>query len=92
MIGGVSMAGVRRTCIKRRLCGNIVAHRINMKHAIPSFLALLLFTPTAIAAGYLRVQALMRDMAEGRQSRLEKLGFARDAAQQLSALHTRNFM
>jgi len=50
------------------------------------------FTPTAIAAGYLRVQELMRDMAEGRQSRLEKLGFERDAAQRLSALHTRNFM
>ena len=50
------------------------------------------FTPQAIAAGYLRVQELMRDMAEGRQSRLEKLGFQKDAAQRLSALHTRNFM
>lgn len=50
------------------------------------------FTPTAIAAGYLRVQQLMRDMAEGRQTRLEKLGFATAVAQQLSALHTRNFM
>jgi hypothetical protein len=50
------------------------------------------FTPTAIAAGYLRVQQLMRDMAEGRQARLEKLGFAQGEAQQLSALHTRNFM
>ena len=50
------------------------------------------FTPAAIAAAYLRVQQLMRDMAEGRQSRLERLGFAKDAAQALSALHTRNFM
>ncbi len=50
------------------------------------------FTPAAIAAGYLRVQQLMRDMAEGRQARLERLGFAKEAAQQLSALHTRNFM
>ena len=50
------------------------------------------FTPTAIAAGYLRVQQLMRDMAEGRQARLEKLGFTVKAAQELSALHTRNFM
>lgn len=49
-------------------------------------------TPAAIAAGYLRVQALMVDMAEGRQARLEKLGFDKTAAQQLSALHTRNFM
>lgn len=50
------------------------------------------FTPTAIAAGYLRVQQLMRDMAEGRQTRLEKLGFDKNEAAQLSALHTRNFM
>jgi hypothetical protein len=50
------------------------------------------FTPAAIAQGYLRVQQLMRDMAEGRQARLEKLGFGKAQAQQLSALHTRNFM
>ena len=50
------------------------------------------FTPTAIAAGYLRVQQLMRDMAEGRQARLEKLGFGEEQAAQLSSLHTRNFM
>ncbi|NOT98527.1 MAG: ferritin-like domain-containing protein, partial [Sideroxydans sp.] len=50
------------------------------------------FTPLAIAAGYVRVQQLMLDMAEGRQARLEKLGFAREAAQRLSSLHTRNFM
>lgn len=50
------------------------------------------FTPTAIAAGYLRVQQLMRDMADGRQTRLEKLGFTKVDAQDLSALHTRNFM
>jgi hypothetical protein len=50
------------------------------------------FTPAAIATGYLRVQQLMRDMAEGRQTRLEKLGFTTAMAQQLSALHTRNFM
>ena len=50
------------------------------------------FTPAAIATGYLRVQQLMRDMAEGRQTRLEKLGFTTAMAQELSALHTRNFM
>lgn len=50
------------------------------------------FTPAAIAQGYLRVQQLMRDMAQGRQARLETLGFDKQAAQQLSSLHTRNFM
>ncbi|MES3023224.1 MAG: ferritin-like domain-containing protein [Pseudomonadota bacterium] len=49
-------------------------------------------TPAAIATGYLRVQELMVDMADGRQARLEKLGFDKLSAQQLSALHTRNFM
>jgi len=49
-------------------------------------------TVPAIAAGYLKVQQLMRDMAEGRQARLERLGFGKDAAQHLSSLHTRNFM
>ncbi|MDX8380108.1 MAG: ferritin-like domain-containing protein [Gallionella sp.] len=50
------------------------------------------FTSSAIAAAYVRVQQLMLDMNTGRQSRLEKLGFDRPTAQQLSALHTRNFM
>lgn len=50
------------------------------------------FTPAAIAAGYVHVQQLVRDMAEGRQARLEKLGFEREVAQRLSSLHTRNFM
>jgi hypothetical protein len=50
------------------------------------------FSPAAIALGYLRVQELMRDMAEGRRARLEKLGFQKEAAERLSALHTRNFM
>lgn len=50
------------------------------------------FSPTALAAGYVRVQQLVRDMAEGRQARLEKLGFEREVAQRLSSLHTRNFM
>ncbi|USX22316.1 ferritin-like domain-containing protein [Oxalobacteraceae bacterium OTU3REALA1] len=49
-------------------------------------------TVPAIAAGYLKVQQLMRDMAEGRQARLERLGFSKDAAHHLSSLHTRNFM
>lgn len=50
------------------------------------------FTPAAIAAGYVRIQQLVLDMAEGRQARLEKLGFEREIAQRLSSLHTRNFM
>ena len=50
------------------------------------------FTPSAIAVGYARVQALMVDMAEGRLARLLRLGFEGNIAQRLSTLHTRNFM
>lgn len=50
------------------------------------------FTPSAIATGYARVQALVTDMAEGRLGRLLRLGFEGKVAQRLAALHTRNFM
>ena len=50
------------------------------------------FTPQAIAAGYVRVQRLIVDMAEGRRIRLERLGFEKEEAIHLAALHTRNFM
>ena len=46
----------------------------------------------AIRAGWERVQKLQREMDEGRQKRLARLGFNEDEATALSALHTRNFM
>lgn len=49
-------------------------------------------TPAALAHGAQRVQQLMRDMAAGRYAKLVRLGFGREEAEQLSALHTRNFM
>ena len=48
--------------------------------------------PTAIAAGWDKVQALQADMDEGRRHRLVRLGFGAAEAEELSALHTRNFM
>ncbi len=50
------------------------------------------FEPQAIARGYDAVQAMEREMEAGRTRRLARLGFAEDAARQLSRLHTRNFM
>ena len=50
------------------------------------------WTPAAIAAGFAKVQALKGEMDEGRRGRLEKLGFSPREADELSALHTRNFM
>jgi hypothetical protein len=48
--------------------------------------------PEAIRSGWAAVQALERDMAEGRNRRLERLGFDAATAQRLSELHTKNFM
>lgn len=50
------------------------------------------WSPSAIAAGWERVQALQSDMDEGRRHRLLRLGFTAREAAELSALHTRNFM
>jgi hypothetical protein len=48
--------------------------------------------PVAIAAGHDAVARLERDMAEGRERRLIRLGFPSSEASTLSSLHTRNFM
>lgn len=50
------------------------------------------WSPAAIALGFEAVQALQREMAEGRRLRLQKLGFEEDQARRLAHLHTRNFM
>lgn len=48
--------------------------------------------PRELRAGWQKVQALERDMHEGRRRRLVRLGFADGRADELSSLHTRNFM
>lgn len=48
--------------------------------------------PEDIAAGFAKVQTLKLDMHAGRRARLQKLGFTENEAEELSALHTRNFM
>lgn len=50
------------------------------------------FTPEAIGRGHDLVGGLLRDMDEGRQRRLRRIGFPASDAADLSALHTRNFM
>lgn len=49
-------------------------------------------SPAAITRGHAAVADLQRQMDAGRQARLRRLGFPPDAARDLSALHTRNFM
>jgi hypothetical protein len=48
--------------------------------------------PSALRRGHAAVVALQRDMDQGRQQRLARLGFSSQRAAALSALHTRNFM
>ena len=50
------------------------------------------WNPEAIGRGYDAVVLLQRDMAQGREKRLRRLGFAESDAARLSELHTRNFM
>ena len=50
------------------------------------------WTPSAVATGWAKVQALQADMDEGRRHRLVRLGFSAAEASELSALHTKNFM
>ncbi|KAA1014530.1 ferritin-like domain-containing protein [Paraburkholderia panacisoli] len=49
-------------------------------------------TAAGVARDYARVQQLIRDMADGRYTRLVRLGFEGEHAKQLASLHTRNFM
>jgi hypothetical protein len=50
------------------------------------------FEPGDIRIGHRKVIALAKEMDQGRQHRLLRLGFDRNQAQELSSLHTRNFM
>jgi hypothetical protein len=50
------------------------------------------WAPEAILRGYAAVQQLEREMADGRERRLVRLGFGSSEASTLAALHTRNFM
>ncbi|HEY1553744.1 MAG TPA: hypothetical protein VGF94_02865 [Kofleriaceae bacterium] len=48
--------------------------------------------PASLRRGHAAVVELVRDMAAGRRQRLVRLGFSAARAEELSALHTRNFM
>jgi hypothetical protein len=48
--------------------------------------------PSDVRKGHQRVMQLKHDMDEGRQKRLKRLGFTQAESEELSGLHTRNFM
>ena len=74
---------------------DVLAHTAGLNEEVFDALILLAagsWNHNAIRIGWERVQSLQRDMNEGRQKRLVRLGFDEDGASALSALHTRNFM
>jgi hypothetical protein len=81
------------TAVRRR--HDALAHTAGLNGEVFDALVVLAaggFTPTAIAEGFARVQALEADMDDGRRRRLAKLGFDQQEAAELAELHTRNFM
>jgi len=50
------------------------------------------WTPEAISEGFGKVQKLKNEMHQSRTARLQKLGFSAKEAENLSSLHTKNFM
>jgi len=82
-----------RAAVERR--HDVLASTSGLAAAVHDSLVVLAagsWDPHAIAAGWRAVQALQADMDEGRRRRLVRLGFSEQAAAELSALHTRNFM
>lgn len=74
---------------------DVLAHTAGLNEEV--FDALILLAagscePADLRRGWDAVQSLERDMDEGRQEHLARLGFTETEAAELAALHTRNFM
>lgn len=87
--------------LRERLAAAIVRRHDQLSHTAglnaEVFDALVLLAagawePAAIRRGFELVQALEKEMDEGRRKRLSRLGFEDQRAEELSALHTKNFM
>lgn len=88
-----TLRGKLRTAVERRY--ELLVDNAGLNMDVFDSLVLLAaggWSPEQIAHGHAAVSALHRDMDEGRQQRLVRLGFRADEAAELSALHTRNFM
>jgi hypothetical protein len=82
-----------RTAVERRHDALVDTAGLN-KQVFDSLVVLAAgsWDPAAIARGWQEVQRLQHAMDEGRQRRLEFIGFPPGEAAEVSALHTRNFM
>jgi hypothetical protein len=100
-VGHLQYHAARDAALRDRLAGAItrrhdaLAETTGLNEEVFDALVLLAagsWAPRAIAAGFEKVQALKAEMHAGRRARLVKLGFSAAEAEELSALHTRNFM
>ena len=88
-----ALRGRLATAIERRHAA--LGHTAGLNEEVFDALVLLAaggWEPAALRRGHAAVIALVREMDDGRRLRLGRLGFVRDDAARLSALHTRNFM
>jgi hypothetical protein len=88
-----SVCGVLTSAVRRR--HDALRHTAGLNSDVFDALALIAagsWTPADLARGHGNVSELVRDMDVGRKNRLKKLGFAEAEAEELSSLHTRNFM
>jgi hypothetical protein len=82
-----------RSAVERR--HRALSHTAGLSQRVHDSLVILAaggWDPGSVASGWDRVQRLQLEMDEGRRHRLVRLGFSERDAEELSSLHTRNFM
>jgi hypothetical protein len=85
--------GALATAVRRR--HDALRHTSGLNEEVFDALILMAagsWLPADIRTGHASVTRLIEDMHVGRRSRLLRLGFSEQEADQLSSLHTRNFM
>jgi hypothetical protein len=93
MLADPSMRAVLLNAVHRR--HDALQHTAGLNSEVFDSLVLLAagsWSTTDVARGHDAVTSLTRDMHSGRKKRLLHLGFTEDEAEEMSALHTRNFM
>jgi hypothetical protein len=88
-----AMIGVLANAIRRR--HEALQHTAGLNAEVFDSLVIMAagsWTPAALERGHQHVASLIEDMHSGRRKRLVRLGFSEMEADDLSGLHTRNFM
>jgi hypothetical protein len=88
-----ALRGVLASAVRRR--HEALRHTAGLNTEVFEALVLIAagsWSPAALQTGYDAVDNLVQEMHTSRTKRLVRLGFSDDEAQELSSLHTRNFM